>query len=1047
MKYIHKIVLFIGLIALGTGVAAQNNKADRLMVSGQVLNATNNKPIEVASVSCGNFSSTFTSEEGKFDLEVKSLSDVLVIAARGFHTKHVYVAGKQSITVYLVEEGTMSYQETAHFGFYSKKQIYTTQSVGSVSSLLSDKARLSSGSSENVFEGRIAGLDARARNGIKGAGSDLFLRGYSSIYGTNQPLIIVDGMIYETQSFGSSSILGYRTNPLAGIDENDIENVTIVRDATSIYGAKASNGVIYIRTSHATKQATEIDLIVSGSYEMAPEPLPLMGSEDYRTYLGEMILSAGVDPSVIMNHPFMVHNQAAEGYYAFHNNTDWQKKVFANNYSSNYSLKIKGGDDIALYALSVGYLGQNGIVQGSNNSRFNFRFNSDIKFSPKVTLNSNISFNYTQKDIVSTGIDRQYDAIWQARYKAPFLNAFVQNAEGVESPDLSDYDFLGLSNPTALIENVKQEDANYRLFGSFNFNWVLAKNLTLSNLVGLSFDKDRQSIFVPDAGVAPITVNNGIIQNQMLARVNRHFVINNDFRIRYNRSFGINHNLDAIAGARLNTNQLEEDWAADFNSANDQIRSLSNGNYLLRQKGGMLGDWTNLALYLNADYAFKQKYLITLSAALDGSSRYGIEADGIEMMGTRFGIYPGVAAAWIASAEPFMANISAIEFLKLRASYGLTGNDDIGNYTAKKYYVEKNLLGFQGTMMGNLWNPALGAEKTAKMNFGADLSLWNERINTSFDVFSNKTTNLFDFVQANTFTGFSGYYANIGGFTTSGFDLSVNSLIINKPVKWEIGFVISKFKTAVDELFDEKRISKVYNSNILTEVGKPIGVFYGYKTLGVFESDQKAMETGLKNRMANESLVDFRGGDVIFDDFEKDNIIDSKDMQVIGDPTPDFTGEVFTRISYKRISLNASLGFSYGGEVFNQMRYSLERMYSTNNQTEAVLNRWRYSGQVTNMPRAEYGDPMNNSRFSDRWIEDGSYARLKNVTISYKLPIKESILKNAEVYASGINLFTFTNYLGMDPEFSLNSFSLAQGIDAGMVPQNRMVMLGIKIGL
>lgn len=1047
MNYIQKI-LTLAFLLLTLVSWAQNNEKSGIKITGVVYHAVSKSPVEAASVQCGTYASTFTQADGTFNIEVKTLNDVLTVGTRNRQSKDVHLAGRTHVEIYLSEENYTSFQEKAYTAFDSKKLLYVTQSVASVNSQIDRTAKLSPGSGEAAFDGKVAGLDVRARNGIKGAGSDMFLRGFSSLYGTNQPLIIVDGMIYDTESYGTSLINGFRANAFAGIDEADIENVTVVRDASAIYGAKASNGVIFIRTSHATKQATEIDFSVNGTMEYAPENVPMMNAGDYRLYLNEMLLSKGLTSDSILQMPFMNLNPNTSGYYTYQNETDWQKKVFSDSYSSHYRLKIKGGDDVALYALSIGFLDQSGTVQNSNNNRFNFRFNSDIKFSPTVTLNSNISFHYVTKNNTGSGIESGYDPVYQARVKAPFLQEFVQNDAGIASPELTNYDFLNISNPVSLTNNMMQKDVNYRLFGSFNFNWAINKDITLSNLIGLSFDKSRQSVFIPRHGIAPIQVDNGIIENQMKARILRHFVINNDFRATYKKKFGFDHKLTAMAGARVNVNTLEEDWAGDFNSANDQMRSLGNGNYLLRQKGGTLGDWANMAMYANADYSWKNRYLATLSFSLDGSSRYGEEAQGIGMLGTRFGAYPSVALAWIVSSESFMANIDAIEFLKVRASYGLTGNDDIGNYTARKFYTEKNFLGYQGIVDGNLWNPALGAERTAKMNLGFDMAFLNDRISLSADVYQNKTTQLFDYISTSIFTGYNGYYGNLGGFTTSGLDLSFNARVVNTElVKWDLGFVLGKYTTKVDELSDKSRITKIFGANVLTEEGSPLGVFYGYKTNGVYATTEQALQSNLKNRMSNETLVSFAGGDVIFEDVHTDGIIDQKDMTVIGDPTPDFVGELNTRLVFGSFSIDAALAYSYGGDVFNYMRYSLENMTSTSNQTQAVVNRWRYEGQETNLPKAVYGDPMLNARFSDRWIEDGSYARLKHITITYKLPFHSNFMKYAEVYASGINLLTFTNYKGLDPEFSPNGFALSQGIDVGMIPQNKAVLVGIRLGL
>nr|MDA3880564.1 SusC/RagA family TonB-linked outer membrane protein [Prolixibacteraceae bacterium] len=1047
-KYIQTILLALILVLSGFYANAQQNQRSVNTVKGVVYNASTQSTIEAAAVSCGKFSSGFTNSDGQFSIDVRSQSDVITIKFDGFHSQDVPVKGRSEINVYLQPVSAYSLHELSYSAYDSKPKIYTTQSLASINPQhQTSVSKMNAGSGDAAFDGRIAGLDVRSRNGIKGIGSNLFLRGYSSLYLNNQPLVVVDGMIFDTENHGNSLINGYYANPLGGINVNDIKNVTIVRDAASIYGAKAANGVIFIKTSHTEKQATSIELSVSGNLELAPDNIPLLGNEDYRTYLNElMVQQYGLN--TVSKMQFLNTDQTSPNYYTYHNNNNWQDKVFEDNYSTNYNLKIKGGDDIALYALSVSFLQQNGTVKESGNSRFNFRFNSDINFSNSVTLNSNIGFNYTTKDITGSGIENYYDPVYIARIKAPFLLEYEQNEEGIASPVLSDYDFLNVSNPVALVNNMTQEDITYRLFGSFNFNWQITENLTASNLIGLTFDKDRQRIFIPRQGVVPDSVDYGEVTNQMKTRVLRNFVVNNDFRVKYKNEFGADHKLGVIAGARLKINDLEEDWAADYNSANDQMRSLGNGNFLLRQKGGFIGQWSSLTWYLSADYAFRNKYLLSLNMGLDGSSRFGDNVQGISMFDTPFIFYPSVSGAWLVSSENFMANLNVINVMKLRASFGLTGNDDIGNYTARKYYTSETFLGYQGTVLAALWNPALGPEKTAKTNLGIDMALFRERLTVTADVFSNKTTNMFDYIPVNDYSGFDGYYGNYGGLTTTGFDFSVNTRVVNtKPFKWDLGIVYSTFTTTIDELYNDKRYETYYNANILTEVGSPISQFYGYVTNGVYATDAQADEAGLDNRMDNEDLIPFGAGDVIFDDKNSDGIIDENDMQLIGNPTPDFMGEIYTKLKFKNITLDASLSFSYGAEVFNYMRYSLENMSTTNNQTQAVLNRWRYQGQQTNMPRAVFSDPMGNSRFSDRWIEDGSYARLKNVTISYMIPLNTSLVKYAEIYATGANLLTFTNYKGVDPEFSVDGAALMQGIDLGMIPQNKMILLGVKIGL
>jgi TonB-linked SusC/RagA family outer membrane protein len=1046
MNYIKKSLLAIAFVIIGAIVWAQETPAGSVVVRGVVFDAATKQPIEIAEVTCVGFSSTFTDLEGVFEIEVRSLKDVIRVSSVGYQSKDVVLAGRDTVNVYLHSITYKTFQEEANFSDYSQTMALTPRTIVTANQI-SDRETAGFTTPEVTLDGRLAGLDLKIRNGLPGSGADFFLRGYSSLYANNAPLVILDGMIYDINSYGTTLVPGYKSNPFAGINVNDIENVTVIKDATGIYGAKSSNGVILINTTHAKKQATSIDLNIYGGYNQRPEGYPLMEATDYKLYLNEMLLSQGLSGSQIADLPFMNTNTSDPNYYKYSNNTDWQKEVFSNSYTSNYDLKIMGGDDVALYALTIAYLNQGGVIDDSDYKRFSIRFNSDIKFSKMFTLNSNISFVNHDRQIGATGYESVDDVLYQARTKAPFLYPYVIKGKGIITPVFEQYDALNVGNPVAVKTNDDLHDMNYRFFGSFNFNVKINPNLSFSNLIGLSFDKDREIVFIPGEGSVPDSMALGVAYRKSENRVLRHTAINNDFRARYAKQFGYQHNLNGVAGIRVNLNSNEEDWAGDYNSANDQLRTMGNGNFLLRQTGGFLGEWNSLTYYASADYDFERKYLLNASISLDGSSRFGKEAEGVKIGGDVYGFFPAIAAGWLVTSEPFMQSVETIDLLKVRASYGLTGNDDIGNYSAQKYYSSQNLLGYQGVVQGNFWNPALKWETNAKLNLGLDVALLKERVSFSVDVFQNKTTDMLDFVEVSEYSGFDGYLTNSGGFTTQGVDVTLSSRIINKPFRWDLGFVLSSFKTKVDAISGNRRETNIFGATMLTQVGEPLSVFYGYKTLGVYSTQAQAEADGNMALLENTSLVPFGAGDVIFQDIDNNGIIDANDRQVIGNPAPDFTGELFTQLKYKGFTLDASLAFSVGGDIYNYARAQMESMSTTANQTKAAMNRWKYEGQVTDMPQLAYGDPVGNSRFSDRWIEDGSFARLRNVTLAYKLPVKLGFLKNAEVYASGINLVTITNYKGLDPEFSINGTTLAQGIDLGLVPQYKSVLLGIKIGL
>lgn len=1047
LRNILSVFLFMfGMVML----YAQNNDAqESLTVTGIVYNGETMQPIQVASVNNGNYSSAITKEDGAFTINVKSYHDVLTVTSEGFQTREIVLAGKKSVEIYLYEAGFRSFDQQVNQVYYTKPQAYTTHALSTVENKTSyfDASKKGATSAEATFDGQIAGINVINRDGNPGSGSDMFIRGYSSLNANNKPLVIVDGMIYDIGEYGTPLINSDRSNPLAGIDPDDIENISVIKDAASIYGAKASNGVILINTNHATEQVNQITLSLNGGLNLAPRNIPMMGAGDYRIYLNEMLSSAGLPADSIARLPYLNNDPQSYDYERYHNSTDWQKQIFADSYSSNYGVLIKGGDDVALYALSVNYMDYNGTLKNTDFSRFSMRFNSDINISKVITLNTNISFNYNDRNLKSgSGITTTDNALFAARIKSPFLYPY-QIDGGDVSPLLSNYDDLGVSNPLAIVNEMEQQSLDYRIFGSFNFNAKLSDHFTISDLIGISFHKGREKVFIPGYGITPEISKVGVIYNKMMERVLKHSAVNNDFRIQYANEFNGYHSLVAVAGSRLNMNQTEEDWGSDFNSASDQFRTIGQGTARFRSNGGYLGDWNNITYYALADYSFKKKYFVTVNMSLDGSSKFGAEADGIKLHNHQFGFFPSIAGAWLLTSEPFMKDVSFLDLFKVRASYGLTGNDDIGFYATKKYYTTQRFLAAKGLVRGNIWNPELKWETNTKTNLGIDLALLRNRISMSADYYMNTTDDMLEYIPVKYFTGFDYVLANNGSFNTTGMDLTLNARLINSKFKWDLGITYSSYQTEVTAVDGGRKLTSMLGANVLTEVGQPLGVFYGFKTDGVYATQQDAEDADLEALLPNTSTMAFRAGDVIFVDHTPDGIIDDQDMQVIGNPTPDFYGSINTRLQWKAFTLDASMAFSYGNDIFNYIRYQLESMQNLNNQTQAVVNRWTYEGQLTSIPKAEFADPIGNSRFSDRWVEDGSYARLRDVTLTYQLPFKSNLLKGSEVYVTGLNLLTFSKYRGLDPEFSMSNSPLTRGIDVGMVPQVKSFFVGLRVKL
>lgn len=1018
-------------------------------ITGIVQEASTGNPLEGINVTVVGYSSAITDKDGLFSIDVPDNTATLLLAGEGFQTKEVAVKGRSKVTVRLHEAAFNSiYRPSYAFTTYMPQGRRSMSSVvNSVVSVNTPGSFQSSAETpENYMQGKVPGLNMVRRSGMPGIGTFMALRGFNSLHTANQPLVVVDGMIYDMNDYGGSLIRNYFANPLEYIDIKDIDNISVVKDATSTYGSKGANGVIFITTTHTQELATKIDFSAYTGINFAPKSLPVLGVSDYRVYLSDILKSAGYSDNQILSQPYMNDDPAASEYHRYHNNTAWQDQVFRNSSSQNYYIRVTGGDNIAKYSLSLGYTGSDGIVRNTNLKRYVTRFNADLNISPRLTGNTNLSFAYGEHNLIEEGLSEKTNPVFAGLIKAPFLNTNEISDEGLRSPNLADVDAFNVSNPVQIFEKMIARNNSYRFFGSVNFNYKISDHMNASSLFGITYDKLRENLFVPRRGVIPDTLYNALAESRMGAQLQRTFSLYNDTRISYDRTFDAVHGISARVGLRSINNKSEEDYGLGFNSATDDLQTIGTGATALRQTGGGLGKWVWLNYYASVDYALRSKYFLSLNVAVDGSSRFGDEVTGgVTLFNNKFGVFPSVGAGWLISSENFMSNASFIEMLKLRASYGLTGNDDIGNYNAKQYYVSQNLLGMQGLVLGNLANPRLQWETVKKLNAGLDLALLNERVTVSVDVFRNTTSNMITYETVQSTGGIDRIVTNNGGMQNTGIEITTGARLIDKQLKLDIGLNLASYRNEVTKLPHNNLMTSYADATLLTTTGQPLAVFYGYKTNGVYATDEEAAAYSM--RLSNGTITPFRGGDMRFADLNPDQVIDENDRTVIGDPNPDFTGMFSTRLEWKRFSLDAALTFCYGNDVYNYTRARLESMKGFENQTQLALNRWRTQGQVTDMPRATWGDPMGNARFSDRWIEDGSYLRLRTVSATYQLPIRTEKLKYINVFVTGNNLLTFTKYLGYDPEFSASNNVVLQGVDATMTPQYRSVLAGVRIGL
>ena len=467
---------------------------------------------------------------------------------------------------------------------------------------------------------------------------------------------------------------------------------------------------------------------------------------------------------------------------------------------------------------------------------------------------------------------------------------------------------------------------------------------------------------------------------------------------------------------------------------------------------GTSDNWNSIAWYAQANYDYMGKYFLQANLTAEGSSRFGEDADGLKVFGASWGLFPAVQASWVLTNEPWLAKSNIVNYLRLTAGYDVSGNDDIDYYAARSYMRSKLFLhALSALTLDGIGNTEIKWETTRRANIGIDANLFNNRVNLSVNAYKSWTSDLLTLQSLNFISGLDTNWSNGGKLENTGFDVAASVKVIStKNWSWQLGASVGHYKNKITELPDNRTYfdTEYYGATIRSEIGQAANLFYGYKTKGVFAKTEDAEQAGLYILDDNGVTKHYFGaGDMIFEDVDENHEINEKDRMVIGDPNPDIYGNISTSLSYKNIKLDVNFNYSLGNDVYNYMRSQLEGGSRFMNQTTNMLSRWQAEGQVTSVPKLTFQDPMGNSRFSDRWIEDGSYLRLKTVTLSYNLPMNSTFIQGLEFWVQANNLFTISKYLGSDPELSSTTSVIGQGVDLGSLPQSRSFSAGVKINL
>ena len=1100
----RRIALCTIVLGLSTGVYAQTDDEDddemetaikqpdrskikqvnypTMTIKGIVTDQATGKPlagIQLRSLGYDRYTA-MTDEDGTFTISVPTFTTALYVRAPQFLAQQVAVrtdAPNQYVEIKM--------QSDKFLPMYGTGTDYTASrsvEIGNFGVTV-----------DHEIANRLGGDVRSIIRSAAAGGASMFVRGLNSITTDAQPLIVIDGIEQDMQRDRSSLHAGQFNNMLANISPDDIEKVTVLKNATALYGARGANGVILIETKRGKSMATRIDANISAGVQLIPRQQTVMNAAQYRTYAAELL---GTVPNIKEYNGFYFLNDDPNNYYynTYHNDTNWQDEVYRSAMTQNYSVNVQGGDDIGMYNLSVGYVKSENTLKKSDFDRMNVRFNTDITILYNLSTKFDISIARTNNNVFDDGMPADFSAATVtsptaiALLKSPLVAPYQYNgvikqftnllsgydnilacseypANGLIKADTDNgttYFNQSLANPLAILANGSGDNKNKAENTYFTVHvapvYQISDEFKLTADLNYMLNRNAQRYYRPYVGVPSFTLEEiGKVTTKVVSMFAKEQNFVGKVQLDWAKKLG-KHTIDAFVGGRYNYFSYDNsDLSTEYQSVqNDKNPTLSESN--IPDIEGVNDVWKNIQWYGNVNYNYMNRYFATVSLMAEANSRFGEDSGDLSLFGVEWALFPSVQLGWVLTNESWFPKRGAIDYLRLNVGFDISGNDNISNYasrtsyTAVKYY--NRLMGIQLT---NIGNDKIQWESTKKLNIGLQSYLLGNRLGIGFDYYLHKTNNLLTLKSfSNPIGGINSYWSNGGSLENQGFEANVTvKPVVQKDWRVELGASVGHYKNKVTALPDGNYTSSVYgDNNILTSVGNPVALFYGYKTEGVFATDAEAKAAGkdgnylyMQDEAGNNK--NFMAGDMHFVDLNNDGVIDAQDKTIIGDPNPDIYGNIFAAVNYKNLTLNIGFNYSVGNDVYNYQRSVLNSGSTFYNQQISETGRWRHEGQVADLPKATYGDPMGNNRFSDRWIEDGSYLRLKTVNLSYRVPVPGSWtwLQGLSVWAEAQNLLTFTRYKGNDPEFSIANGVLYQGIDCGNLAQGRSFTAGVKINL
>ncbi|WP_462247965.1 SusC/RagA family TonB-linked outer membrane protein [Ekhidna sp.] len=991
-------------------------------VSGKVTDDLGEGLPGVNVVIKGSTTGVTTDIDGNYRLQINDGDVTLTFSYVGFETQEVNVGTRSIVDVTM--GGVTELQEVVVTGYGVQQKSDLTGAIGQVKG--DDLQDLPVPGVDQALQGRVAGVNVISANGQPGGGISVRVRGASSINSNNQPLYVIDGVpveSFDTQSTNQGTFGGFggqTGNSLNQINFNDVASIEVLKDAsaTAIYGSRAANGVVLITTKRGSGGQAKINVSYTRGVSEVFELPSLLNADQYEELHRESVTNAGGTP----NDAF--YRQAGD-----ETNTDWLDAIFRTAAISQFNVSASGGNNNLNYFVSLQNDNQEGTMLGTEFRRTTARVNLDAQLSDKVTFGTSLLFGNTKDEIQSNDnfIIGPYFSALRTRPDLPIYNddgTFAATNQFDNAVAATTYENVFVSN---------------RFLGSFYAQYEVIDNLILKGTISLDRVAVNRELYWPST-----TLGGTIFGNVFIERgFDEQRTFNNTFTANYQFDLNESHRFNVLAGAEWQLVDRDQFSASAAGLPNDILRTLNSAS-TPNNVDGLKTEWGLQSYFGRVNYAYNDRYLATVTVRTDGSSRFGED--------NRFGFFPSVAVGWNVMNEAFF-NVETLNNLKVRASWGITGNHRVGDFASRGLFGGGfSYGGNPGTAPNQIANPELKWEETAQLDVGLDFGLWGSRISGSIDYYVKTTTDVLLIAPLPRTTGFNNVNQNIGEIENKGIEIELSGdVVYTDNFQWNIAGNIAFNRNKIVSLVDENDILATGFNQSIVRVGESIGAFYGHQVEGIFQTQDEIDELNAASPTGLYQAAGTSPGDLRFQDTNGDGVITADDRVITGSAQPDFIGGITSTTTYKGLSLTAFFQFSQGNDIINLTNTESLIFEDADNVSTRVLDRWTPDNTDASLPRVVQGDPNDNARNSSLFVEDGSFIRLKTLRLGYSLPeslLSNTFLSNVIVFAQGTNLLTITDYSGVDPE--INTFgqnnSTALGVDNSTYPGGKTYTFGVKLG-